>query len=176
MKRNASFSHSFIFLQKKKWEKKENADQKSLRFAGAPPAVESSGQARCRVAPVEQGTLNRQTRWEYIGPRFPRVALASEVSRRTLPARRVGECHSGSAKIPHQCAHWIRDDRDMPPSCHFESSAHAGEKSLLYTENHSLGEWFKRSLVAIMMTKKLPLRRIEVRSANCTTKQREVIQ
>ena len=52
----------FLFLQKKEWEKKENSDQVSLRFAGAPPAAESTGQARCRVAPVEQGTLNRQTR------------------------------------------------------------------------------------------------------------------
>ena len=48
--------------------------------------------------------------------RFPRVALGSVIS--------------GSAKIPHQCAHWIRDDKDAATSCHFESSAHAGEKSL----------------------------------------------
>ena len=27
----------------------------------------------------------------------------------------------------------------------------------LYAENHSLGEWFKRRLVPIMETKKLPL-------------------
>ena len=46
----------------------------------------------------------------------------------------------------------------------------------MYTENHSLGEWFKRSLMAMMMTKELPLLTMEVRSANCTTKQREIIQ
>ena len=46
----------------------------------------------------------------------------------------------------------------------------------LYVENHSLGEWFKRSLMAIMMTKKLPLFRIRMRSANCIQKQREVDQ
>ena len=28
---------------------------------------------------------------------------------------------------------------------------------LLYEENHSLGEWFKRSLMAMMKGKKLPL-------------------
>ena len=35
-----SFSHSFFFLQKKEWEKKEKAIQMALRFAGAPPAAE----------------------------------------------------------------------------------------------------------------------------------------
>ena len=28
---------------------------------------------------------------------------------------------------------------------------------LLYSENHSLGEWFQRSLVAMMKEEKLPL-------------------
>ena len=32
LKQNASFPHSFFFLQKKEWEKKENADPLSLRF------------------------------------------------------------------------------------------------------------------------------------------------
>ena len=50
LKRNGSFTHSLFFLQKKEWEKKENSDQVSLRFAGVPPAAESTGQARCRVA------------------------------------------------------------------------------------------------------------------------------
>lgn len=30
-------------------------------------------------------------------------------------------------------------------------------RSFLYEENHSLGEWFKRSLMAMMQTSKLPL-------------------
>ena len=47
---------------------------------------------------------------------------------------------------------------------------------LLYKENHSLGEWFKRRLLPIMRTRKTPFARIEVRSGNCTKKQREVIQ
>ena len=46
----------------------------------------------------------------------------------------------------------------------------------LYAENHSLGEWFKRRLVPIMQTRKTPFAKIEERSANCTSKQREVIQ
>ena len=37
----------------------------------------------------------------------------------------------------------------------------------LYTENHSLGEWFKRSLMAIMLTVKTPFAKMEMRSANC---------
>ena len=45
----------------------------------------------------------------------------------------------------------------------------------MYNENHSLGEWFEKRLMSMMMTEKLPLLKIEVRSANCTTKQREVI-
>ena len=51
-----------------------------------------------------------------------------------------------------------------------------GRGGFLYAENHSLGEWFKRRLVPIMQTIKTPFATIEVRSANCTTKQREVIQ
>ena len=47
---------------------------------------------------------------------------------------------------------------------------------LLYKENHSLGEWFKRRLLPIMRTRKTPFARIEVRSGNCTKKQREVTQ
>lgn len=47
---------------------------------------------------------------------------------------------------------------------------------LLYEENHSLGEWFKRRLLPIMRTIKTPFAKIEVRSGNCTNKQREVIQ
>ena len=50
------------------------------------------------------------------------------------------------------------------------------ERSLLYEENHSLGEWFKRRLLPIMRTIKTPFAKIEVRSGNCTNKQREVIQ
>ena len=50
------------------------------------------------------------------------------------------------------------------------------EALFLYNENHSLGEWFEKRLMSIMMTEKLPLLKMEVRSANCTTKQREVIQ
>ena len=50
------------------------------------------------------------------------------------------------------------------------------ERPFLYAENHSLGEWFKRRLVPIMQTRKTPFAKIEVRSANCTSKQREVIQ
>ena len=46
----------------------------------------------------------------------------------------------------------------------------------LYKENHSLGEWFKRRLLPIMRTRKTPFARIEVRSGNCTKKQREVTQ
>ena len=46
----------------------------------------------------------------------------------------------------------------------------------LYEENHSLGEWFKRRLLPIMKTIKTPFAKIEVRSGNCTNKQREVIQ
>ena len=42
--------------------------------------------------------------------------------------------------------------------------------AFLYTENHSLGEWFERSLMAIMMTTKTPFAKIKVRSANCTKK------
>ena len=46
----------------------------------------------------------------------------------------------------------------------------------LYIENHSLGEWFKRSLMAIMKTIKTPFAKMEMRSANCSNKkQREVI-
>ena len=48
--------------------------------------------------------------------------------------------------------------------------------SFLYEENHSLGEWFKRRLLPIMRTIKTPFAKIEVRSGNCTNKQREVIQ
>ncbi len=43
-------------------------------------------------------------------------------------------------------------------------------------KNHSLGEWFKRRLLPIMRTRKTPFARIEVRSGNCTKKQREVTQ
>ena len=46
----------------------------------------------------------------------------------------------------------------------------------MYEENHSLGEWFKRRLLPIMKTIKTPFAKIEVRSGNCTNKQREVIQ
>ena len=46
----------------------------------------------------------------------------------------------------------------------------------LYEENHSLGEWFKRRLLPMMQTIKTPFAKIEVRSGNCTNKQREVIQ
>lgn len=47
---------------------------------------------------------------------------------------------------------------------------------LLYIENHSLGEWFKRSLMAIMKTIKTSFAKMEMRSANCSNKkQREVI-
>ena len=49
LKRNGSFSHSFFFLQKKEWEKKENADQVSLRFAGAPPAAECTPAVRRKI-------------------------------------------------------------------------------------------------------------------------------
>lgn len=45
----------------------------------------------------------------------------------------------------------------------------------LYSENHSLGEWFKKSLEAIMKTKNSFCFRMSVRSANCTKKQKEVI-
>ena len=48
--------------------------------------------------------------------------------------------------------------------------------SFLYKENHSLGEWFKRRLLPIMRTIKTPFDKIEVRSGNCTNKQRKVIQ
>ena len=49
-------------------------------------------------------------------------------------------------------------------------------RGFLYKENHSLGEWFKRRLLPIMRTRKTPFARIEVRSGNCTKKQREVTQ
>ena len=50
------------------------------------------------------------------------------------------------------------------------------ERGFLYKENHSLGEWFKRRLLPIMRTRKTPFASIEVRSGNCTKKQREVTQ
>ena len=53
---------------------------------------------------------------------------------------------------------------------------HLPGRGLLYKENHSLGEWFKRRLLPIMRTRKTPFARIEVRSGNCTKKQREVTQ
>ena len=33
----------------------------------------------------------------------------------------------------------------------------ASRPAFLYEENHSLGEWFKRSLMAMMQTEKVPL-------------------
>ena len=42
----------------------------------------------------------------------------------------------------------------------------------LYSENHSLGEWFQRSLVAMMKTKNSFCFRMSVRSANCTKSKR----
>ena len=45
----------------------------------------------------------------------------------------------------------------------------------MYSENHSLGEWFQRSLVAMMKTKNSFCFRMSVRFANCTKKQKEVI-
>ena len=48
-------------------------------------------------------------------------------------------------------------------------------RAYLYSENHSLGEWFQRSLVAVMKTKSSFCFRMSVRSANCTKKQKEVI-
>ena len=57
----------------------------------------------------------------------------------------------------------------------FPQSRIEGSGSFLYKENHSLGEWFKRRLLPIMRTK-TPFARIEVRSGNCTKKQREVTQ
>lgn len=50
-----------------------------------------------------------------------------------------------------------------------------GAQAFLYNENHSLGEWFKKSLEAIMKTKNSFCFRMSVRSANCTKKQKEVI-
>ena len=43
-------------------------------------------------------------------------------------------------------------------------------RAYLYSENHSLGEWFQRSLVAVMKTKSSFCFRMSVRSANCTKK------
>lgn len=39
---------------------------------------------------------------------------------------------------------------------------------LVYKENHSLGEWFKKRLVPKDVQRKTPFARIRVRSANCT--------
>ena len=39
------------------------------------------------------------------------------------------ECLGHPAKIPHQFENWIRDDKGVFLSCHFESSAHVGEKT-----------------------------------------------
>ena len=68
------------------------------------------------------GHASRASRWQARCrvARFPRVALGIVIS--------------GSAKIPHQFENWIRDDKDAATSCHFESSAHAGEKSLFEKE------------------------------------------
>ena len=46
----------------------------------------------------------------------------------------------------------------------------------VYKENHSLGEWFQKRLMPKDVQRKTPFARIRVRSANCTKKQREVIQ
>ena len=47
--------------------------------------------------------------------------------------------------------------------------------TIFYAENHSLGEWFQRRLLPMMQTIKTPFAKIEVRSDNCTNKQREVL-
>jgi len=39
--------------------------------------------------------------------------------------------------------------------------------AFLYKENHQLGWWFRKSLLAVM--RKNPLTNIEMRSANCIT-------
>ena len=57
----------------------------------------------------------------------------------------------------------LKQGREFPRPC------------FLYAENHSLGEWFQRSLVAVMKTKNSFCFRMGVRSANCTKKQKEVI-
>ena len=37
----------------------------------------------------------------------------------------------------------------------------------MYTENHSLGEWFNKRLLSIMRTKRTPFAIIKMQSANC---------
>ena len=51
-----------------------------------------------------------------------------------------------------------------------------GKSFFVYKENHSLGEWFQKRLMPKDVQRKPPFARIRVRSANCTKKQREVIQ
>ena len=62
------------------------------------------------------------------------------------------------------------DENTILLLCIMQLTSKSRLAAFLYTENHSLGEWFKRSLMAIMMITKTPFAKMKVRSANCTKK------